>query len=272
MQALITAAVTEPLEALVDALQEFKRACLQPGAVLRGQLFNPMDGMPNADGNPTELLIEAIGNWDIATEALNGSVNRYPGVFEVEESVMSAAQRLNESKLVFAGAVKSLEADGIDPRSIRTAYRSAGLPRLHPLQAWREVFLLQGTDLASVGFTVVKGGHSIEVMPVEEARERLLKANAMDVLEQLRGIPEGQAIHWHTPVSRHIKANVVWQGESGRATRMYNASLPFLVCKGFWPTKRVRFNQPRSHAPRKDTKGTSIAYLPMREGAFLSTN
>ncbi|MBC7198360.1 MAG: hypothetical protein H5U32_03825 [Pseudomonas balearica] len=271
MQSLITTALSEPLDALREALAAFTQSCSKPGAVIRGERFNAMDGLPEP-GEPSELLIEAVSTWDIANESVNGTVTRFPGVFEVSEAVLDSAYSLNRAKLFFSEAVSALESQGVDSRQIRQAYRAAGLPRLHPLQAWREIVVLDGENLTSVGFTVVKGGHSIEVLTVDEARERLRQAKADDVLEQLQALTEQASIHWHVPVCRHIRANVVWQSEGNRAARQYHASLPFLVQEGCWPRKRVRFNQPRDHAQRSDTKGTIYARLPQRQGAYLSVS
>ncbi|WP_326430267.1 hypothetical protein VQ574_21330 (plasmid) [Stutzerimonas frequens] len=271
MQSLITTTITELLDALRENLTAFNRACSEPGGVIRGERFNAYDGCPE-QGQPSDLLIEAVNTWDIGSESVNGSVTRFPGVFEVSDSVMSAARNLNSSKLLFSGTVSAMEKDGVDSRQIRQAYRAAGFPRLHPLQAWREIVLLDGENLASIGFTVVKGGHSIEVLTVDQARERLRQANADDVLEQMQALTDKNMIHWHVPVCRHIRANVVWQTEEIRSARQFHASLPFLVNEGCWPRKRVRFNQPRDHAQRNDIKGTVYAQLPQRQGAYLSVS
>ncbi|MDU4254453.1 hypothetical protein [Pseudomonas sp.] len=271
MQTLITATVAEPLEALCEALAAFNQACATPGAVIRGELYNAMDGQLEP-GDPAQQLIESVSTWDIAPESANGSVTRFPGVFEVSATVIDAARRLNNAKLLFSSAVSSLEAEGVDSRQIRLGYRAAGRPRLHPLQAWREISILEGSSLASIGFTVVRGLNSIEVMTLAQALERLRETNADDVIEQLQGVPESSSIHWHLPVCRHIRANVVWGKGENRATRMLHASLPFLVEEGCWPSKRVRFNQPREHAKRRDTKGTIYAHLPSRQGAYLSVS
>lgn len=271
MQSLITTALSEPLEALCEALAAFNLACSKTGAVKRGERFNAMDGQPEI-GDTADLLIEAVSTWDIASESVNGSVTRFPGVFEVTEAVLNSAYSLNQAKLFFSRSVTDLESQGVDSRQIRQAYRAAGLPRLHPLQAWREIVVLDGENLSSVGFTVVRGGHSIEVLTVDETRERLRQAKADDVIEQLENLSAQASIHWHVPVCRHIRANVVWQTEDYRAARQYHASLPFLVLEGCWPRKRVRFNQPRDHAQRSDIKGTIYARLPQRQGAYLSVS
>ncbi|MCF6783427.1 hypothetical protein [Stutzerimonas stutzeri] len=270
MQTLINIAICEAMEALQEALNGFNRAALAPGAVARGIRFNAMDGQAEVDQSPVELLHQAVNTWDINKESENGSVIRFPGVFEVNQVVIDAAQLLNIAKNNLSKTVAQLESDGADSRQIRLAYRASNNPAIHPLQAWRQIVTISGPNLASIGFTVAKLSHSIEVMTHSDAIKRLTEANAVDVIEQLAGLPNDTTIRWHTPVTRHIRANVVWQTEDARTSRMFHASLPFLVPIGHWPSKRIRFNQPRNHAPRKDRKGTVQAYLPLRKGAYIS--
>ncbi|MBF6615606.1 MAG: hypothetical protein ITG07_02660 [Candidimonas sp.] len=272
MQALINIAVCESMDALQEALNGFNKAVRASGAVARGIRFNAMDGLEETGLTPSELLHQAVNTWDMTQESENGSVIRFPGVFEVNQAVMDAAHRLNIAKSNLSKTVAQLEEDGADSRQIRLAYRASNYPTIHPLQAWRQIVTICGPNLASIGFTVAKLSHSIEVMTHSEAIKRLTEANAGDVVEQIANLPQDTTIHWHTPVSRHIRANVVWQTEDARISRMFHASLPFLVPIGHWPSKRVRFNQPRNHAARKDRKGTLQAYLPLRKGAYISAS
>lgn len=274
MQSLINISVAQALEALCEALAAFNHACAQPGAVVQGVRFNAMDGTPEAheESCTAKLLLEAINTWDITDESSNGSVIRFPGAFEVALPVIQAAGVLNDAKSNFATIVNNFQNSGADSRQLRVAYRAAGMPRIHPLQAWRQIVTLSGPDLASIGFTVSKMCHSIEVMPLAEAVSRLGLANAFDVIEALQSLPPSSTIHWHTPVSRHVRANVVWQSEDTVIRRMFHAPLPFLIAAGEWPCKRVRFNQPRSHSPRKDKKGINYTNVPLRKGAYLSVS
>lgn len=270
MQTLINIAVCESMEALQEALNAFNKAVHEPGAVAGGIRFNSMDGLEETGRTATALLHEAINTWEMTQESENGSVIRFPGVFEVSDRVIDAAIQVNAVKADLSKTVLKLETEGADSRQIRVAYRAAGYPMLHPLQAWRQIVILRDPNLASIGFTVAKLSHSIEVMTHAEAMKRLDDLNASDVIEQIAGLPADSTLRWHTPVTRHIRANVVWQTEQNRISRMFHASLPFLVPIGGWPSKRVRFNQPRSHAPRKDRKGEIQAYLPLRKGAYIS--
>lgn len=272
MQTLINSVVTEAMEALQEALQAYNNAASRPGAIVRGIRFNAFDGQEESGATPLELLHQAINTWDIGAESENGSVIRFPGAFEVTWPVIEAAQELNQAKACFSQAIAKLESEGADSRQIRSAYRACGYPRIHPLQAWRQIVVLSEPNLFSIGFTVAKRAYSIEVMSTEQAISRLSDANAQDVVEQISGLPSDSCIHWHTPVTRHIRANVVWRTDESRASRMYHASLPFLVPEGNWPAKRVRFNEPRSHAVRKDQKGVIQAFLPLRKGAYISVS
>lgn len=259
--------VATALERLSEVLARARCAILKPGAVVQGVLFSPELGTA-LDGYPAEHLLASISDIDCQESATNGEVWRYPGVFEVSQDVLQACAALNEAKATFEATVKALEASGVTSHTLRSAYRASGLPRLHPLQAWRRIVLLEGQP-ASIGFTLAKRSEGTERLTRDEAVEKLLDKRAFDIAEQLRTLDPATVLSWHTPVSPHVRANIVW-GEGASAQRkMCHASLPFLVAPGMWPTKRVRFNLPRDHEKRSDAKGDLLFYLPFREGAYL---
>lgn len=253
----------------VHALHEFRSRTLAKGAVARGVLFDPLTGEACA-GEPAEQLLHAVLDTDIGVDSTNGSVRRYPGVFEVNEHVLASALSLNSAKQDFESCVRELERSGMHHKDIRSYYRAAGHPRIHPLQAWRQLNIVDRANLTSIGFTVAKQMEGIEVLAYGDVIERLRGANAQDVIDLLEARGPFEKLRWHEPISPHIRANVAWMTDSGRASSMHHASLPFLLAKGRWPSKRVRFNQPRKHEKRSDTKGGPIAYLPFRKGSYLT--
>lgn len=259
--------VSTAIVMLTDALSNARRVILKPGAVAQGVLYSPELGTA-LDGYPAEHLLAAISDIDCQESAANGEVWRYPGVFEVSQDVLQAFTALNKAKATFEATVKALEASGATPHILRGAYRASGMPRLHPLQAWRRTVLLDGQP-ASIGFTLAKRSEGTERLTRDEAVEKLLDKKAFDIADQLRTLDASTVISWHTPVSPHIRANVVWGEGAGALRKMCHASLPFLVAPGMWPTKRVRFNLPRDHERRSDSKGDLLFYLPFREGAYL---
>ncbi|CAM5370443.1 hypothetical protein SSTU70S_02814 [Stutzerimonas stutzeri] len=263
--------IDQALTELTAALQQLRGTLRQPGAVIRGVLFDPVDGSAVEQESEVEVgLVHALSAWEIASESENGSVVRFPGVYEVRADVLSLVAALNEKKLAFAECVKALEQSGLKPHQMRSLYARKGFGRLHPLQAWRQVNVLDAQGLASIGFTVAKCTEGIEVLTYAQSLERLASANASDVIAQLESIAPPEHIHWHVPVSRHIRANVVWSVGGNRHSAMFHASLPFLVAEGGWPSKRIRFNEPRSHAKRRDVKGQTMIHLPYRKGSYLT--
>lgn len=257
------------LEALHESLFQVRSAILQPGAVLQGKAFDQHNG-DIIEGLPAELLLKALSSWEIDANSTNGSVNRYPGVFEVQSPAIEALSLLNERKQDFETCVKRLDASGVTPYKMRTFYRRLGHGRLHALQAWRQVNILPRQSLQTVGFTLAKSMESIEVLAPEEVFSRLGKAGAFDVIEQLRAAMASGPVRWHTPVNKHLRANITWKENEARKSIMLNASLPFIVYEGHWPT-RLKFNAPRNHAKRSDTnKARVVIDLPFREGAYLS--
>ena len=259
------------LDDLCSAIGPLRDAIRSPTGTVRGIVFDQLTGEP-LEGAPQDLLITALTRWDIGSESANGSVARYPGAFAVTSDVLDAARVLNERKKALEACIKSLDASGITPYKMRTLYSRFGHSRIHPLQAWRQINIVESPGLGSIGFTVAKCLESIEVVTFKEALNRLSHAGADDVIRQLTGLSAAGELRWHRPVPRHIRANLVWGCGEHRSSIMLNASLPFLLAEDSWPD-RVRFNQPRHHNKRRDANKTrSTIPLPFRDGAYLSIN
>ena len=253
-------------DGLMRALAEWKDSVLQPGAVGHSVFFQPVDGT-ELEGYAANQLIRAVSDWDIPAQSENGAVSRYPGVCEVASGVLEATNRLNASKDALAEAVQALGLSNSSAR-LRSILTCLGSPRLHQLQALRKVNVLAGPGLASIGISVAKKTYSIEKLDFESSIKRLEHMRAQDVIEQI--VDAGyDTVHWHAPISNHLRANVTWYHEGHRTSRMLHASLPFLVPAGHWPTKRVRFNEPRDHAERRDKHPGAVVPLPNRDGAYL---
>lgn len=268
MQFEVNSAVEPELRRLGGALAALKAAISATGAVKRGILYSS-DLLEPLEGEPDEQLAIAISDWDCIDNTENGVVHRYPGIFEVSDEVVARCRDLNEAKTEFESLVRALEHAGATPYQMRLAYRAAGHPRIHPLQAWRQINILDG-GLSSVGFTIAKQAQGVERLSCGETAKRLYERGANDIAEMVQSYGEQSEFCWHTPVSRHVRANLTWGGGDAVARRMIHASLPFLVSEGCWPSKRVRFNPPRDHSRRKDAANDVIAYLPFRKGAYLT--
>ena len=236
--------------------------------VERGVMYDPLTGEEIEPGTRLEdMLTDAVCALDVPPNSLNGSVDRYPGVFSVSPALIEATHALNSAKEKLENATRGLD---IKWRELRTLYAMAGWSRIHPLQAWRRVNILEPEDLYSVGFTVAKKEMATELLSLDEVTQRLSDRDAFDVLDQIRRT-DSPVFGWHEPVSPHIRANVVWGKGTTRRSQRFYASLPFLVEAPNWPSKRVRFNQPREHAARSDIKHASVIPLPFRRGGFIST-
>lgn len=262
--------VADALMSLTDASHSFRTAVLEPGAVQQGLMYNALDGHELA-GDSAELLLRAMLSFDFGDDMENGSVLRFPGCFEVRQSVLACAQNLNAAKDQLKNAVKALEVAGVKPHQIRVMYKSLGHSRIHPLQAWRQIHTLNQPNLESVGFTVAKSIDGIERMSREAILARLRGLGAEDLVDQIEGRPDIKTFRWHVPVAPHIRANVVWKQNGERAAQMFHASLPFLVPEGSWPSKRVRFNKSRMHDARSDACNELVfSSAKIRKGSFIA--
>lgn len=271
MQTEVNAIVNDCLSDLQCSLDSVRYIITNGDAIERMTLFNPVT-YEAIETDEQQGMIEAITDINISETSTDGSVNRYPGVAAVSDDLLDCVIRLNAAKHRLSLAVEELNRVGVDSNALRVAYRSAGFPRIHPLQAWRQINILDGVNLSSIGFTVGKSVEGIEKLSKSAVLARLSSCRADDVIEQINGIPDDHEIHWHEPVANHIRANLVWRDGTHRITQQLYASMPFLIPKGFWPSKRVRFNIPRQHAKRSDIKGRQIISLPFLSGGYLTTS
>lgn len=264
-----TEALKGALDGLVESLHQLRSAILKPGAVIQGVSYDMHLATP-LEGEPCELLVRALSCWDMAEQSSNGSVPRFPGVYEVSEEVLERANIHNGQKQYFEDCIKALIESGIKPNKMRELYRRFGHAKIHPLQAWRQINVITVPSLSSISFTIAKFTESIETLSFDESIARLSRGNASDVIEQLIQMADSKAVRWHKPIATHVRANLVWGAKEQRLSRMLYASLPILLQEGNWP-KRVRFNKPRQHAKRSDAKDArATIHLPFRDGAYLT--
>ncbi|MEH6688669.1 MAG: hypothetical protein V7693_15585 [Halopseudomonas sabulinigri] len=221
------------------------------------------------EGSPTYLLRSALGDLSIPTDAENGNVNRYPGVFCVSDDSLTDIKSLNIAKAAFQSAVNSAESAGCTRIDMRKIYRAMGASRLHPKHAWRQVTILEETDLQSVGFTVAKNSESSSQMTLVEVNEILNKFGAFDIAAVVNN-SGAKHIRWHEPVAPHVRANVVWGSKEDSRRQMFYASMPFIIPEGIWPEKRVRFNKPRHHSKRSDFSQLGNIPLPFKQGCSIT--
>ncbi len=266
-QAEISGVLTPSILLLNQALANSRRTILAPGAVVRGEMYSVESGEPMA-GDPHEQLCRAIMTIDSSEHSENGSVLRFPGVFEVDAEVVRSIAALNEAKDNLRACVTWLKGAGVTQRNMRAAYRIAGASRIHPLQAWRHIPLLDG-NITSIGFTQSKKARAVETMSRDEAARRLYCRGADDIAEMIGALPEDALVKWSIPVLPHIKANVVWGTGAEAVRKLIYAGSPLLVPRGRWPSKRVIFNAGSERQNRSDRGVGTLIDLPFRDGAYL---
>ena len=252
----------------ISTLKALSHEWTKEVSVIRGVMYNPLT-YSEKEGAPVYLLRSAVLDFDLPRDATNGEVNRYPGLFSVPHTVIDKTKALNEAKQHLQAAVKALEKAGYTSHQMRTVYRLSGATRLHPKHAWRQISILPGNDIASIGFTVAKKLESSALIPIDDAIEMLVARGADSIADQLYG-SGAVSVRWHEPIAKHIRANVVWGSAEHRLEKMYYASMPFLIEGDCWPFKRVRFNVPRSHNRRSDARVEASIPLPFRDGGHLT--
>ncbi|MGO4801083.1 hypothetical protein ACEN2T_17535 [Pseudomonas sp. W22_MBD1_FP4] len=263
--------VFDAVNSVLGALNRFRAAALQEGAVSQGVLFDDL-GYP-CEGNKSELLISAVCKWDVADESENGNVLRFPGVFEVSDDLLNAIGDLNQSKSALelkAGAIISANARDRQNK-LREIFKRQGLGRTHPLQCWRLIHVIDHEEIKTIGFSTINKSIGSEVMTKAEALRRLERRDAQDIIEELEG-EVCSTVRWVTPVSPFVRANVSYWVNGALTNKSIHASLPLIVRKGSWPEK-VKFNVPRvnpvtrSVDPEEKTKKINLRF---RENAYLA--
>ncbi len=266
---------TDLNETLVPVLQRMgalvadMREAMLTGVEINRAVFFCAETGDELDVDPAAHLAQAMGDWNCLDDEAAGAVARYPGVVEVSPALFQTVQELNAEKGRLEMLVTSFNVGQSRFATLRRAYALAGYPRLHPLMAWRRVFVIDAPVL-SAGFTVATKGASSELLTREEVLTRLNDANASDLAAEVSGFGDGCQYRWHEPVKRHLRCNLSWGADGEVIRRQMPANLPFVVLKGCWPSKRIRFNPGRSHQERSDKiRGIRLA-LPFRDGGYLS--
>lgn len=261
---------SQALRALVEALEDCKRQALREGSIGRSAFFDSNGS--KVEGNPSELLIKALGDWSVMGEAKTGSVPRYPAILEADPHLIDTLQALNTAKSRFKDAVTAISATSDRERQtlVRGILIRHQLPRAHPLQCWREIKLFLGAKANTAGFSEAKKSFSSKVLTRMDAINELIRRDASDVISQVEQEP-CESVRWVTPVAPHTRVNLSYKDANGeRANVTFNASLPIVIEKGTWPDK-VKYNTPKeSSQERKSTAALKIIPLPFRDGAYLA--
>ncbi|MNJ44260.1 hypothetical protein D3C77_393040 [compost metagenome] len=265
------ALVAESLNDLIGSLNRCKKEALHPGSLGRTAFYGPTGSV--LEGEPAELFINAISDWDVMSDADNGSVPRYPALVEADSNLIDALEDFNVCKLAFkkAAADMAAENDKGRQRKLREILRREGMSRAHPLQCWREVAIFRGLAVKTVGFSTSKKSFSSKVLTRLQVISELEKRDAQDVIDQMSETT-WSTVRWVNPVSPFVRANISFRGDDGSLTNaIAYASLPIIIEKGAWPAK-LKFNQPKETT--QDRKGLadgehSIIPLPFRRDAYL---
>lgn len=264
--------VAEALSALVESLNRCKRVALRPGSIGQSAFFGPAGN--RLEGEPAELFIKAMSDWDVMDDADNGNVPRYPALVEASADLIDSIEDFNAHKSAFKAAVSVMEAsnDKERQRKLRDALRRQGLSRAHPLQCWREVKVFRSPTVKTVGFSTSKKSFSSKVLTRLQAISELEKRGADDVIEQM-ALNTYQSVRWVNPVSPFIRVNLSFRKDDGTLDNAtFHASLPIIIEMGAWPTK-LKFNQPKESTQERrglEEIDTSIIPLPFRRDAYLA--
>lgn len=262
---------SDALSDLVESLNRCKREALRPGSIGRSAFFSTT-GI-QIFGEPSELLIKALSDWDVMDSAENGNVPRYPALIEADAGLLCAIDGLNSSKLAFKTAAASIEAatDKDRQRKLREVFKKLHLARAHPLQCWREVRVFRWPSLQTVGFTTSTKSFSSKVMTRVQAIRELEKRDADREIREIERTAY-QSVRWVNPVSPYIRVNLSYRAENRNLINAtFHASLPIIIEKGAWPAK-LNFNQPKETP--QDRKGGAqageVVQLLFRKDAYLA--
>lgn len=269
--------VAESISALVVSLNRCKSAALQPGSIGRSAFFCPSGN--KMDGDPVELFIKALSDWDVMHDADNGSVPRYPALVEASAELIGAIEDFNACKVAFKSAVSAmLVANDKERQSkLRGLLHRQGLSRAHPLQCWREVNVFRSSTVKTVGFSTSKKSFSSKLLTRLQAIGELEKRDAQDVIgdiedKERESRKSFQTARWVNPVSPFIRVNISFRKADGALDNAtFHASLPIIIEMGAWPAK-LKFNQPKENVQERrglDEGGISIIPLPFRRDAYL---
>jgi|TARA_Y100001934_G_scaffold283650_2_gene405193 hypothetical protein len=256
--------VAKAYRAVHECLEEWSKNL----EVYQGVMFDP-NTYDQREGSAEYLLRMAVCDTNMASDSINGEVNRYPGLFSVPSHVIELTHALNEAKSALYAAVHSLLEQGYSAVQLRAIYREAGAPRLHPLQAWRQVPIIPADDLTCVGFTIAKRLSTSYMMSVDDSVQALIADNQHELANMI--LEQGATgVRWHKRIAKHVKANVVWGAGESRSSRLIYASMPFLMEGDTWAKKRVRFNVPRDSDRRCDGRREASIPLPNSDGAHIT--
>lgn len=261
--------LTPALAEFIASLREVEAAMDHPDCMGKSIFFDVQSNDVVTADDPSAYIKDALGDLNCDDQRKDGQVTRYPGVVEISPEAWHTLHRFNRAKQAMREAVNRCYGLGAKAHELRTAYIRAGLPRLHPLMAWRKINLIEEQP-QSIGFTVAQGIDSIARMTITQALS-LLEGVGDDVAEQISHYPRDRQLSWHEPTSPHIRANLVWKSDTSTVRKQIQASLPFFVPIGHWPAKRVRWNQPKDTEGeiRKDALKGDRYELPFRTGGFL---
>jgi hypothetical protein len=271
---LSIAAAADALSSLVDALNFCKREILKPESLGQCVFF---DSIGRAmEGEPAELLIKALSDWEVMDGCISGSVSRHIGLVEAGPALITALQILNEKKHAFKEAVSCIAAKDNKERQklLRGVLTKQGMARAHPIQCWREIKLFLGAPVNTAGFTTAKRSFSSTTCTVPKAIEELARREAHDTVAEVEKARQAgcESVRWVEPVADFTRVNLSYHDANGeRSNATFHASMPVVIEKMAWP-KKLKFNQPKEEPRVSHGKiaGERIVDLPFRKGAYLA--
>jgi hypothetical protein len=160
-----------------------------------------------------------------------------PGLAGVSAETVELAVRLNEAKQqIEALSVKWRKvmvknSDGENVSLVQDAFSQAGLPRIHRVQLYRKLVILDSKP-DRVGFFQA---HSRSVAKLDHAGvERLLRRQGGDdltvrmALGKLNSVPFNEPLAHVKVTPSHVRANISWRKKGQIVRMMRHSSMPIL--------------------------------------------
>lgn len=198
-------------------------------------------------------VVDALRQWSYEPDQMPRESRRFIGLFAITPAQAEAIDTLNAAKTVFAQAIARVRGDDTEAllpeltralgaaRKLRQSLTSMGQPRVHLLQATRQIPVLP-PQTHSVGFTWARGSKSTVVVELDEAIAAIEKRcadnperRAADCQALTNAVAAGFELRKARTTSAHLRANVAYG--AGQKKQM-TASLPFAVIidhQSTWP-------------------------------------
>ncbi|MCP5334293.1 MAG: DNA replication terminus site-binding protein [Oceanospirillaceae bacterium] len=270
--------IVSDYENLMAASEALLSQCLRSQKPYRLLALNN----PMAEHLPQPALLNAAFQDYWYRDGQDGRETRcYIGVIMADETLISAAHTLNDSKDRFKASSTLLQKEFPDRwndikaelnqrhQSLRESLYFSGLARLHLKQCWRTLSIIE-QPTERVAFNWYKSGRSIQKISVEEAHKQLLRLDTSNEhiqiqLQAVAKLPPATPLAKVQNQAPVMRANITCGNADTVQRNAMNCALP-LIIKGdalphiAWPDAAPP--EQRSRAKRSDNKLEETPFLP----------